>query len=81
MAEVQPASPSADTAAVRLFDHYDWAAVVAVVAMTLLGVLATGAWALSFAFAAVVGNVSAQMLRRRADAPERPLFSWMRARR
>jgi hypothetical protein len=68
-------------AAMPLFDHYDWAAVVGVVAMTLLGVLVTGAWVLSFAFGALVGNLSAYMLRRRASVPDRSLLSWMRARR
>ncbi len=65
----------------RLFDHYDWAAVVVVVAMTLLGVLATGTWVLSFAFGAIVGNVSAYALRRRASLPDHSLLGWMRARR
>jgi hypothetical protein len=68
-------------AAMRLFDHYDWAAVVGVVVMTLLGALATGAWVLSFAFGALVGNVSAYMLRRRASVPDHSLLGWMRARR
>lgn len=68
-------------AAMRLFDHYDWAAVVAVVAMTLLGVLATGAWVLSFAFGAVIGNLLAHMLRSRARVQPRPPFDWMRTRR
>jgi hypothetical protein len=65
----------------RLFDHYDWAAVAAVVLFTLLGVLATGAWGISLVLGAVIGNGSAYLLRRRASSTGRPLTGWMRARR
>jgi hypothetical protein len=65
----------------RLFDDYDWAAVVGMVAVTLLGVLITHAWVLSFAVGALVGNLSAYALRRRASVPDRSLLGWMRARR
>lgn len=70
-----------DTTAMRLFDDYDWAAVVAVVAVTLLGVLATGVWLLSFLLAAVLGNGAAYLLRRRANTGDRPAPGRMRARR
>jgi hypothetical protein len=64
-----------------LFDGYDWAAIVAVVALTLIGALATGAWTISFVLGAVIGNVFAYILRRRAGVPDRSLLGWMRARR
>lgn len=65
----------------RLFDDYDWAAVVAVVAVTLLGALATGVWLLSFLLAAVLGNGAAYLLRRRANSDDRLVPRRMRARR
>ena len=63
-----------------LFDHYDWAGVVGVVAVTLLCVLATGSWAISFVLGALIGNGSSYLLRRRASAPERLPSSRMRTR-
>jgi hypothetical protein len=56
-----------------LMDQYDWAAVIAVVALTLLGVLAIGSWPLSFLLAAAIGNGCAYLVRRRSGAPERSL--------
>jgi hypothetical protein len=75
------AAGAVDMTAMRLFDDYDWAAVAAVVAVTLLGVMATGAWLPSFLLAAVLGNGAAYLLRRRANSNDRPLPRRMRARR
>ena len=74
-------SALADIRYVRLFDHYDWAAVAGVVAITLIGVIATGSWGIALLLGGVIGNGSAYLMRRRADASERPLTGWMRARR
>jgi hypothetical protein len=56
------------------FDRYDLATVVAVVAITLPGVLATGSWPIPLLIGVVVGNNAAYMLRRRAGVPDRSLL-------
>lgn len=70
----------------RLFDHYDWAAVVGVVALTFVGVLVTGAWTISFLLAAGIAYGCAHTLRRRSGASERSAAdqsptAWTRAKR
>jgi hypothetical protein len=64
-----------------LMDHYDWAAVVAVVILTLIGALATGSWPISFMLGAAIGNGCAYLLRRRAGVPDRSLAGRTRVRR